>query len=80
MSILREADEEDKRRNKISHELGIKHALEVEEKLKLAERQAQISNNITSHSHAHSHAGSSIPVTTSITAAGGCCVSGRCSD
>ena len=80
MSILREADEEDKRRNKISHELGIKHALEVEEKLKLAERQAQISNNITSHSHAHSHAGSSIPVTTTITAAGGCCVSGRCSD
>ena len=50
MSILREAEKEDARRNKISHELGVKFAEEEKEKQKLLAERQQV------HSHGHSHA------------------------
>ena len=48
MSILREAEKEDARRNKISHELGVKFAEEEKEKQKLLAERQQV------HSHGHS--------------------------
>jgi Cd2+/Zn2+-exporting ATPase len=59
MSILREAEKEDARRNKISHEMGVKFAEEEKEKQKLlAERQQVHSHGHSQqvHSHGHSHA------------------------
>ena len=50
MSILREAEKEDARRNKISHEIGVKFAEEEKEKQKLLAERQQV------HSHGHSHA------------------------
>lgn len=59
MSILREAEKDDARRNKISHEIGVKFAEEEKEKQKLlAERQQVHSHGHSQqvHSHGHSHA------------------------
>ena len=59
MSILREAEKDDARRNKISHEIGVKFAEEEKEKQKLlAERQQVHSHGHSQqvHSHVHSHA------------------------
>ena len=50
MSILRKAEKEDARRNKISHEIGVKFAEEEKEKQKLLAERQQV------HSHGHSHA------------------------
>jgi Cd2+/Zn2+-exporting ATPase len=48
MSILREAEKEDARRNKISHEVGVKFAKDEKEKQKLLVERQQV------HSHGHS--------------------------
>lgn len=48
MSILREAEKEDARRNKISHEVGVKFAKDEKEKQKLLAERQQV------HSHGHS--------------------------
>jgi Cd2+/Zn2+-exporting ATPase len=45
MSILREAEKDDARRNKISHEIGVKFAEEEKEKQKLLAERQQV------HSH-----------------------------
>jgi len=49
MSILREAEKEDARRNKISHEMGVKFAGEEKEKQKL------LAERVHSHGHSHAH-------------------------
>jgi len=49
MSILREAEKKDARRNKISHEMGVKFAEEEKEKQKL------LAERVHSHGHSHAH-------------------------